>query len=272
MDGMTIDWAGVAAAVAAAEATGGTVGVTIVAPGGATFRHNGDRRFRAASTVKIPLMVAVYRAVDAGERALTDRIVLRAADKAPGSGVLLHLHDGLELTLEDLVYLMISISDNTATNLLIDLVGLDAVNDVIASLGMRDSNLGRKMQGRPALPDEPENWATPDDYALAIQALLEGRAASTESCTAMLAMLEKQQNPRRIGRYVPEGEGIRWGSKTGSLTGVVNDVGFITTPAGTLVASVFTEGLPDLHAGEQAIGDITRAALQATGLIPPGAA
>ncbi|MDI3339213.1 MAG: class A beta-lactamase-related serine hydrolase [Sphaerobacter sp.] len=267
MSGGAIDWAGVAAAIAAAERTGGTVGVTVVAPGGQTFRHHGDRRFRAASTVKIPIMIALYREIDAGRCSLAERVTLRAEDKAGGSGVLLHLHDGLELTLGDLAYLMIAISDNTATNLLIDRVGLEAVAAVFASLGMRDSTLTRKMKGRAAQPGETENWATPDDYALAVRALLDGRAASPDSCAAMLAMLEKQQNRSRIARYLPEGEGIRWGSKTGSLPGVINDVGFITTPAGTLVVSVYTEGLPDLHAGEQAIGEIARAAMQATGIL-----
>ena len=269
MTGTRTDWRQLADIIATAEASGGVVGVTIVAPDGARFTHNGDRRFGAASTVKIPIMVELYRQIDRGERALNDPYTLRAADKAPGSGVLLHLHDGLALTLDDLIYLMISISDNTATNVLIDLAGMEAVNATMRSLGMTGSTLGRKMKGRPADPGEPENWATPDDYAAVIAAILERRAASPGSCDQMLAMLEKQQNARRIARYLPEREGLRWGSKTGSVKGVTNDAGFITSERGTLIVGVYCENLPDQHVGERVIGEISRAALTATGIVEP---
>jgi beta-lactamase class A len=252
-----------------AERGGGTVGVTVIPPRGAAFRHRGDRQFRAASTVKIPIMIELCRQVDRGERTLADRYRLRDEDRAAGSGVLLHLHQGIELSLEDLIYLMISISDNTATNVLIDLAGIENVNATMRSLGMTTSTLGRKMKGRPAQGDEEENWATPDDYATVIAALLERRAASPESCARMTAMLEKQQCTRRISRHLPEGDSIRWGSKTGSIAGVTNDVGFVATDRGTLIVSVFCENLADQHVGERVIGDIARAAMRATGVVEP---
>ncbi len=269
MPGQTVNWDELAGLTRKAEEAGGTIGVAVVAPSGDRFSYNGDRKFGAASTVKIPLMIEIYRQVDRGERSLDDEYVLKAEDIAVGSGVMLHLHHGVTLTLNDLIYLMISISDNTATNILIDFAGMNAVNATMRSLGMNDSNLGRKMKGRPAQADEQENWATPEDYVKAVQALLDGTAASSDSCQKMLAMLEKQQNSRRISRYLPQDEGIRWGSKTGSVKGVTNDVGFITTRAGTLVLAVYCEGFPDQHLGEKAIGDISRAAMVATGVAEP---
>jgi beta-lactamase class A len=263
---MSTDWTTVAETVAAAE-TQGTVGVCVVAPDGERWQHNGDRQFRAASTVKIPIMVELFRQVERGARSLDDRHVVRTEEKAPGSGVLLHLHDGLDLTLNDLVYLMISISDNSATNILIDLVGMEAVNATMRDVGMSASNLSRAMKGRPAIAGEVENLATPDDYAAAVSAILDGRAASRSSCQAMRAMLEKQQNARRIARYLPQNERIRWGSKTGSIEGVTNDVGFISADEEAIVIAVFCEGFPDQHDGERAIGEISRAALAATGLV-----
>ncbi|MBI3978035.1 MAG: serine hydrolase [Chloroflexi bacterium] len=262
-------WSEVEESIRSAEETGGTVGVLVVAPDGVVFSHNATRRFRAASTVKIPIMVEVYRQIDRGERSLDDPHVLRQEEKAHGSGVLLHLHDGLALTLNDLIYLMISISDNAATNILIDLAGMERVNETMRSLGMAGSILGRKMKGRPAQGDEQENWATPGDYAAAVAAILDKQAASADACERMAAMLESQQNRRRIARHLPEREGIRWGSKTGSVAGVTNDVGFILTEKGRLIVSVFCEGLPDQHVGEQAIGDISRAAMRATGVVEP---
>lgn len=265
----TTDWSAVERIIAEAEAGGGSVGVTLVGPNGDTFTHNADRKYGAASTVKIPLMVEIFRQIDRGERSLDDPYTLVDADRAAGSGVILELHTGITLTLNDLVYLMMAISDNTATNILIDYAGMDNVTATMRELGMTQSLLGRKMKGRPAEEGEQENWATPGDYARLMQALLANQVASADSCAKMVAMLEKQQNTRRISRYLPESDKIRWGSKTGSVRGVTNDVGFVTTDAGTLIVSIYCEGLADQHVGEKVIGDITRAALEATGVAEP---
>lgn len=264
-----IDWTEVERIVTAAEAGGGTVGVCLIGPNGETYHHNGERKFRAASTVKIPIMIELYRQIEQGQHTLDEPYVLIDADRTPGSGVILHLHTGLQLTVNDLLYLMISISDNSATNILIDLVGMDRVNAVMRELGMPQSTLGRKMQGKPAEGSQAENWATPDEYAHIVQALLAGDVISRQASTEMREMLEKQQNTRRISRYLPEGPGISWGSKTGSIKGVTNDAGFITSERGTLILSIFCEDLADQHVGEKVIGDISRAAMTATGIVTP---
>jgi beta-lactamase class A len=251
--------------IADAEATGGTVGVVISASGGWSFAHNGDRRFRAASTVKIPIMISIFQRVDAGELRLDLPFTMSASDFSAGSGVLHELHEGLQVTVADLLYLMMSISDNTATNVLIDMASMDTINALMRELGMEQSTLGRKMQGHPAEGEQRENWATPSEYASLIGKLLDHDVASGEACESMIALLEKQQNARRIGRYVPE-DGFRWGSKTGSISGVVNDVGFIAGDGGTVIVSVYCENLPDMHTGEQVIGDIARAAMEAAGI------
>lgn len=267
--GEGVNWSEVEGIIYRAEGTGGVVGATIVAPSEDTFEYHGDRRFRAASTVKIPIMIEIFRQIDQGKRTLDDTFTLTQAEKAPGSGVMLHLHDGMVLTLADLLYLMISISDNTATNMLIDLAGMAQVNETMRSLGMVNSTLGRKMLNRPAQGEEHENWATPDDYVTAVQAILDGQAASEQSCKEMIALLEKQQNRRRISRHLPESQDIRWGTKTGSIRGVTNDVGFIMTPEKTMVLAIFCENLPDQHVGEEVIGAISRAAMAATRIVEP---
>lgn len=261
-------WTNTIAAVRNAEQHG-IVGVSVIGPDSSRWSHNGDRKFRAASTVKIPLMIEVYRRIESGDVSLDDRHVLQADEKAPGSGVMLHLHDGIEMTINDLVYLMISISDNTATNLLIRLAGMDAVNATMRELGMESSNLGREMKNRPAVEGEEENWATPDDYVTVVQSILDGRAASATSCEAMVEMLKKQQNSKRIARFLPENEQVEWGTKTGSIKAVTNDAGFIRSPRGTLIIAVFCENMASQHLGEQVIGDISRAAMIDSGVVDP---
>jgi beta-lactamase class A len=116
------------------------------------------------------------------------------------------------------------------------------------------------MLGRTPREDEPENWATPDDYAAAMFAIVTDTAAAPASCALMRDLLAKQQNTRRISRYLPEG--TSWGSKTGSLPGFVNDVGFITTDAGTLVIACYLENVEE-DTGEAAIAAIAKAAYDA---------
>lgn len=260
-----VDWSVVEAVIAEAEGQGCAVGVAIVGPGGEAFAHRGDDIFLSASTIKIAIMIELFRKIDRGEARLDDAYTLRAEDKVPGSGVLQHLHDGIDLTIGDVVYLMMSISDNPATNILIDLVGMDRVNATMRALGLERSVLGRPMLGRPANEGEQENEATPNEFARLMRAILDQTAAAPESCDRMIELLTLQQNGRRIGRYVPEG--VEWGSKTGSYSTVVNDVGFVRTDAGTLVVSVFIASLPDVVTGEQIIGEVTRAALDAAGMI-----
>ena len=243
------------------------IGVSVVAPRGGAWSRRGDGRFPSASTAKIPIMIEIHRMVDRGEIAFDDLHRLESREKSPGSGVLRYLHAGLELSLADLVYLMMSISDNSATNILIDLAGMDRVNATMRSLGMGGSILGRPMVGRLAVEGEQENIATPEDYTRAVGAIVDGTAASANACAEMLVTLERQQNGRRIGRHVPEGSAYRWGSKTGTNTGIVNDVGYVAGPAGTLCIAVFCRGIESEVAGEEIIAEVARAAMRAAGIV-----
>ena len=247
--------------IALAEAQGAIIGVSAILPTGERFSHNGDRRFVAASTVKIAIMIELFRQIDAGQLSLEMRHTLRPADKATGSGIVANLHDGIELTLGDLAYLMMSISDNSSTNMLIDYVGQARVNATMQDLDMAGSTLGRRMRGKQAEAREQENWAVPADYTRAIAALLDGSAASAASCAKMLDLLEAQQNDRRIARHLPRTGRPRWGSKTGSLPGVTNDVGYVVTERGTAIMAIFCENQSNPHDGERIVGEIAGALL-----------
>lgn len=264
---MAKQWNQLSEMIDRAERQGIDIGVAIIGPDGGLFEHRGDDVLKAASTIKIAIMITLFGKIDHGEVTLDDSYTLRSGDKVPGSGILQNMHDGIELTIRDVVYLMMSISDNPATNILIDVVGMENVNVTMRKLGMTHSVLGRKMVGRPAFESEQENLATANEFALMVESILDHKAASAESCDHMIALLENQQNSRRIGRYVPEG--VRWGTKTGSYGTVANDVGFIESDAGRVIVSVFTGDLPDVHVGEKLIGDIARIAMKATGVAEP---
>jgi beta-lactamase class A len=242
----------------------GVIGASIATLDGQEWSREADRRFVAASTIKIPVMIDLYRKVDSGEIALDGRIAI-GRERVPGSGVLQHLRPELELTVEELCTLMIAISDNVATNLIVDLVGLDSVNRVIADLGMSQSHMGRKMLGRKATSTDGENWVTPADLNRAILAILTETAASKQSCEQMKTMLSRQDSSRRVTRFAPEGS--RWGSKPGMLPGVINDAGFIETDHGAVAISICCESFDHEHEAEQAIAEIALAGLHALGMV-----
>lgn len=248
-----------------AEAGGARVGLVLSLDGSVLFRHRADEAFVSASVVKIAIMLETFRAIEAGRLAPDQPVTVTAEKMAKGSGVMHALAPGYTLQLRDLLYLMMAISDNTATNLLIDLAGIEQVNAAMRGLGMAGSVLGRKMYGRLALPGEVENIAVPEDYDRLLRAIVSGRAASAASCAAMLDLLRGQQNDRRLARFLPPGSD--WGSKTGTLAGVANDAGFLRGAAGTACLSMFTAGFPMTVDAEAALGAMAQAAFRRAGVL-----
>jgi beta-lactamase class A len=229
----------------------------------ATWEANADRSFPAASTIKTAILVALYREVDAGRIELDREIAILPEAKVPGSGVLTWMRDGLHLPVADLAYLMVAISDNTASNLLIDLVGQDRVRATIADLGLTGTALNRRFLGRSPGSGEPDNWTTAADLAELLVAIATDRAASPASCAAMRATLALQQHRDRIPRLLPDA--YAYAGKTGSLPALVHDAGLVTTPGGTLALAVLTKGIADPWAADELIGRISRAAVAAAG-------
>src|SRR5206468_4000483 len=132
---------------------------------GATYSYNGHERVRTASTIKIAVMIEVFARVAEGKAKWTDEVVLTKAARFSGSGILPELGDGLRLTLQDCVRLMMTLSDNTATNMVLDYLssnstmGTDAVNDRMNSLGFKATRIMRRVGsgGESKAGMDPEN-------------------------------------------------------------------------------------------------------------------
>jgi len=121
----------------AAEGFDGRLGVAVKHLGtGEAASLNGDELFPTASVFKVPVIVELYRQVEAGAASLDEKVILREEDKVPGSGVLKELTPGLAVTLRDLVELMMIVSDNTATDLIVERVGMEKVNATLRRLGL----------------------------------------------------------------------------------------------------------------------------------------
>lgn len=238
---------------AALRGTGfaGTVGLWVGTPQGeALATLNGDRVFPAASTIKVPLLVMALQAAQRGDLRLEDRVALQAADRVPGAGVLHELGAGLALSWQDVLTLMIIVSDNTATNLTIGQLGVDAVNRWLGAHGLNGTRLVGKLQLPPDQRNEAQrrgerNATTATDQARLLRLLLAGDLLDPPHTALALSILERQQYRDLIGRGVPadpDGEPLyRVASKSGELTGVHHDVGVIFTPR-PLVVALLSEG------------------------------
>jgi len=190
---------------------------------GETIVIDADTRFPTASTIKTAVMLeAWHQAVD---RRLTMETVvpLRDADKVGGAGVLRDLRAGLALTVADLVHLMIVLSDNTATNMLIERLGTASVNERLDSYGLRNTRLFRPTfrDGRADVLPELEReygfgMTTPLEMARLMALIAEGKAVDRTVSDAMLATLRRQQDRSMIPRELPAGDGIQIGNKTGT--------------------------------------------------------
>src|SRR5690242_16795882 len=114
---------------------------------GQTYSYNGDERVRTASTIKIAVMIEAWARVAEGKAKWTDELVLTKAARYAGSGILPEMSDGLRLSFQDSVRLMMLLSDNTATNMVLDYLGTDSVNERMNSLGFKSTRLMRRVGG-----------------------------------------------------------------------------------------------------------------------------
>ncbi|HEX3347605.1 MAG TPA: serine hydrolase [Acetobacteraceae bacterium] len=237
---------------------------------GASLAINADALFPTASVFKVPVMVEVFRQADEGRFAMADRIPMAAAQRSVGSGVMQRLGEGVALSVRDLAMLMIIISDNTATQMLLDLVGPDAVTATMRLLGLANINVRMTLPQLFAhaynlpldpLPDfealqrltrnAPIDYgslafaASPDnttsnaaDMARLLGMIFRKQAGRAAACDDMLTILRAQQLRDRVPRYLPVG-GV--GNKTGTLRGVRNDAGLMMRGAGDTIAfALFT--------------------------------
>ncbi|HEY8686980.1 MAG TPA: serine hydrolase [Chloroflexota bacterium] len=243
------------------------------------IRCNADERFLAASLIKVPIMAEVYRQAETGALRLDETIVLDAADVTGGAGVLQYLHPGLRLSITDAVELMISISDNTAANMVLRRIGTDSVNDAIPSLGLRNTVLGGLFgSARPAELRHRVSETSPDDVANLLRAIARSQCVSAGASASMLRHLEHVTHQDVLPRYLPltphpERLGypiraVQIAHKSGSLTGIRHDVGIITieTEGGKhqTIVSALTDRLEDNdlwtseNVGERTLADLGR--------------
>jgi beta-lactamase class A len=234
---------------------------------------------QTASVIKLAIFVEAFHDIKDGKKSLADKVTYKPEDKVVGSGILQFLHAPLDLTLEDVLVLMMIESDNTATNLMIDQVGLANVNKRIASLGLKDTYLYKKVY-KPAegpMPADQKIYGLGKTTAREMAAVMESidkcEVGDPKLCAKMIDIMKGQQYRNMIPHYL-EAEldtsetPTAIADKLGMLDAVRNDVGIVYTKNGPIVISAFTYNNKDQrwifeNEGELLIAHMAKAIVEA---------
>jgi len=218
---------------------------------GETYALNADERVRTASTIKIAVMIEAFARVAEGKAKWSDEIVLTKEKKVSGSGILSELSDNLHLTLRDAVNLMMILSDNTATNLVLDVLTTDAVNARMESLGFKQIKINRKVMsgGESMAGKDPENkkyglgFATPHEMVLVMEKLERGEIISPAASKEMIDLMKEEQARFAIGRSQWD---LPMASKYGALDRLRSAVGIIYSKKGKIAMAISCDDMPEI--------------------------
>jgi len=237
----------------------GVMGVAIVdLTDGHKYLLHANDVYPQASSIKICVLAELYRQAQQGKLKLTDLYTVNAADLVQDSDIMGGLTPGVtQITLRDLATMMVAVSDNSATNVLIDRVGMDNVNAFLKAQGLRDTRLRRKMMDLKAAAEGRENVSTPNEMLNLLQALYRDEILNQEMTADFFKVLSTHKDSW-IPRNLPDD--LRIADKPGALEGVRNDSGVIFVDKRPYVLCVMTTYLHRERDGEEAISNISLAA------------
>lgn len=219
-----------------------------------------DDVFPQASSIKITVLAELYRQAQQGKLKLTDLYTVQSSDLVQDSDIMNGLTPGItKITLRDLATMMVAVSDNAATNVLIDRVGMDSVNAFLDSLGLSHTRLRRKMMDVKAAAEGRENISTPREMMTLLETLYRGKVLNKEMTEDFFKVLSTRKDSW-IPRELPED--LRVANKPGALEGVRNDSGVIFAKNRPYILCVMTTYLRNEREGEEAISKISLAAYQ----------
>jgi len=219
------------------------------------FFINPDEVMPQASSIKIAVLAELYLQAQQGKLKLTDEYVVRKEDLVPGSDIMLGLTAGVtRLTLRDLATMMVAVSDNSATNVLIDRVGLENVNSMLESQGLHTTRLRRKMMDLKAAGEGRENVSTPREMMTLLEKIYRAQLLNKEMTDDLLKVLSTHKESALL-QGLPD-DAIA-ASKPGELEAVRNDSGIVFVKNRPYILCVMTSYLKDEKEGSAAIRKIS---------------
>jgi len=227
---------------------------------GKTWEYNADRLFPSASLVKVPIMAAVFEKIKLGAFTLDTQIKLTRRDRVGGSGSLKWVRDGTSLSVMEIIYKMITESDNTATRMLIDYVGMNYLEGAFKTMGLVHTNITPQGMSLASGRVVNDNFTTPREMASLMERIYAGAMVDKESSDFMLDVLKHNKSRSRLRKGLPLGWEI--GHKTGLLRKACHDVGIVFSPRGDYVIAVLTSEAPNYTAAKNFISKVAKLTYQ----------
>ncbi|MDC7955076.1 class A beta-lactamase-related serine hydrolase [Fusobacterium simiae] len=219
------------------------------------FSIDGDKKVLSASMIKLLIIAELMRQVSENKFSLSDKITVIEVMKTGGDGILKELESNHHFTIKELATLMIIVSDNEATNVLIDFLGMNNINQMAKNLGLKETYLGRKMMDTEARKNGYDNYTCANDISLLLKLIYQEKLINKEASQLILDILLKQQQGERLQRYLPSD--IKIAHKCGDLDNLENNGGIIYLSNKTYILVVLTSGISNLK-GKQTIGKISK--------------
>lgn len=219
------------------------------------FSINGDEKVLSASMIKLLILAELMKKISEDKFSLSDTIMMANFMKTEGDGVLKELNTGHHFTLKELATLMIIVSDNQATNILIDFLGMENINLLGKELGLRETFLERRMMDAEARKNGYDNYTSADNISLLLKLIYQEKLVNKEASQLMLEILLKQQQGERLQRYLPTD--IKIAHKCGDLDNLENDGGIIWLEEKVYILVVLTSRMSNLQC-KQTIGKISK--------------
>lgn len=220
------------------------------------FSINGSRVFPSASTIKLVIMAQLLDEVAAGKHTLDETITLTSEMLTGGDGVLKEMKPGHTFTLEEVLTFMIIVSDNMATNILIDLLGMDAINAQVKKQGLTAAHLGRHMMDGKAKKQGHDNYICATDMAKLLKRIYAGEYINKEMSALALGILKRQQQAGRIQLYLPEE--VTVAHKCGDLDFLEHDGGLVLLEKNPYLLVVLTSETASNKDGREIIGTVSK--------------
>jgi beta-lactamase class A len=213
------------------------------------------KKFPAASIIKLPLLAVALCAVNEGKVSFSRKITINRKDIFGGSGIIKTMALPVELSFKKILKLMITNSDNTATNKVIDILGFDYINNRFKRIGLKGTILKRKMMDFFQRKKGIENYTTASDIVLILEKVYNKQFINKEFSQFAMDALKEQKVNDRIPRYLPEGVNVA--HKTGLEKGVVHDGGIVFTHEGDYIICVLTKGMSNYKEAKKFIAQIS---------------
>lgn len=211
---------------------------------GFTYGYNENVQMTSAGCMKLPIALSVIKYVQDGNATFLDRIKIEEKDKIYGTGIL-HEFDNRDYTIFELLVAMLIQSDNTAANKLIDIVGMDRINEDISSLGLKNTRLNRKTSDERAVSTGVENISSAYDLSKIWKILYKAEFLDEKNSQMLIDILQRQQMKNKLALYIPDDLKYEISSKTGDKTGVENDTALLHLQKGSFTFTVLSMGIPN---------------------------